>query len=185
MTIACSCHNSCPEVPDITVTQTVLQFDGTTSYFRDEYFDGPGTNFTLAYQPYSAASVQVALNSGVQRQGIDFNVLGAVIKMTSALVAGDKLHVMYFSADGTTAVTDFKTGMIVGYQGTAVPDGWLELDGVTSYTIADYVALHTYAVAQGLVLSATATEFVLKQVQVPLYDTALAVTVLAPGIIKT
>jgi hypothetical protein len=95
--VICGCHDCCPSAPEISITQTVIEVDGIAGYFKDEYFTGPGPAFTLAEEPISAESVEVILNSGVQRQPDDFTVTDDIVTFAAALDATDKVHIRYFA----------------------------------------------------------------------------------------
>lgn len=60
-----------------------------------ESFAGPGTVFVLPFTPTAAANVKVYQNGVFQRQGTHYTLAGATITMTSALVAGQELDVVY------------------------------------------------------------------------------------------
>lgn len=167
------CNNCCPEPADITINQQNLTLDGDSAFWQDEYFsysDADSTThriLTLDYVPYSSQSVQVALNSGVQRRGTDFVVSGQAIIMTVPLVSTDVVHIRYFSTTGahiplTYDTVGFMSSMVLGPT-DAAPEGWCLCDGTTEYSITEYATLYAYLQAEGsdLVLSVADGNFIL------------------------
>lgn len=200
MTWCPSCYqNSCPEAPDITINQTTIEFDGENAYFHDEYFSraagtvveaavGSGLYklITLAYTPVSNASVQLTRNALIQRQGIDFIVVGRYIYLTVGAELTDSFQVRSFSASGASAeIADVAAGTMLTYNGTTL-EGFLKMDGTTSYLVSAYPTLSAYLVANpDLYVSHDGTNFVLKQLFETVYDTASHAFISIPKWIKT
>ena len=191
--------NCCPEAPSsIVLLQTSSVVDGAVSMFRSERFTiGLGTvtadstgayvRMALAYQPISPASITLFKNGVQQRLGVDWAVVGKTIVLVDAAVASDDFTIKYFSSTQVSPdSSDIGVGTLVGFDyGTdtaLIPEGWLPCDGTTSLTIATYPALYAFATVHSLVLSFTATAFVLKSLTVTLYNGATLVAV--PAIIK-
>lgn len=177
-------HTCCPSpVSTINITQNVVQMDSETAFFVDERFTGAdvtGGVLTLSHTPHAAASVQLALNSGVQRLGVDFLVVGDKIQFVSFSPADtDVLHIRYFSTESGTATVpaadELPTGFTMGYSGATIPDGWLLMDGVTKvYDLAATETLYAFLGANAhLVLESGSDDsgdyHVLKAIQTPYY----------------
>jgi hypothetical protein len=177
-------HTCCPEpVSTINITQNILQMDGETAFFVDEHFVGSAVSngiLTLSYTPYAAASVQLSLNSGVQRLGVDFIVVGRKVQFISFVPqATDLLHVRYFSSESGAASivgdTGLATGFTMGYSSPSIPDGWLLMDGVTKvYDLAATEDLYAFLGSNlHLVLASssdgTGLYRTLKSIQTPYY----------------
>lgn len=86
-----------PTDPNDVVTKSyvdaaVIAGTGTEA---QESFAGPGTLFTLANTPVSAASVKVYVNGVFQTQGTLYTIAGAAITMGTALTASQTLDVVY------------------------------------------------------------------------------------------
>ena len=178
-------HTCAPEAPStINITQNIVQMDSETAFFVSEHFVGSQVTagvLTLSHTPHAAASVQLALNSGVQRLGVDYRVVGSTVQFISFVPqATDVLDVQYFSTEsGTTTVPSgdaFATGFTMGYSGATLPDGWLFLDGTTKvYDIVatealyGFLSLNTHFVASSGT-DGTGDYHVLKQIQTPYYS---------------
>lgn len=186
MSISCGARDSCPDAPDITINNTNLTLDGTTANFRDEYFQGPASTSTLAYLPYQNASVQIDRGGAVQRQGVDFTLdnTGQVITWAVPLVAGEEAHVSYFSVGNVAAVSAPQVGDQKPWAGSTAPAGWVLMDGATSLSRTTYASLFAFANPNGLVLSSTATTFILKELKMEIRDVASATTTLFNVVIK-
>lgn len=184
--LPCGCRDSCPSAPEITLNQTIIEMDGDTAFFRDEYFTTAGNVHVLAYTPYEAASVLVSRNSGVQRQPTDFIVQGNSIVLAAPLIAGEVLHVRYFATTGVSTLSgsSFPLGSIIGFGGATAPTGWLWMDGTTSYEVSLYSSFVTLATANSWLLSNNGTNFVIKARSVSYYDSATSTFVTDPAIVK-
>jgi hypothetical protein len=176
-------HTCCPEAPStINITQNVVEMDGDTAFFVDERFTGAQVVngvLTLSHVPYAASSVQLALNSGVQRLGVDFIVVGNKLQFVSfAPQASDILHVRYFSTE-TGAVTipsgtELPTGFTLGYSAANIPDGWLLMSAATTVTNGEATALlFAFLTANPHLINETPGEgvvsYTLKAIQTPYY----------------
>jgi hypothetical protein len=144
-------HSCCPEAPTtINVTQNIVELDGYETLWRDEYYTGAqvvADQLTLSYAPYAQASVQVILNSGTQRQGTDYTIIGNVITFTFTPAATDVIHVRYVTVGaGTVALNDgaFPVGTTIGYNGASAPTGWFMLDGDQVVTKAGHPVLYAF-----------------------------------------
>ena len=143
MSDSCNCnascvHQCCPEAPAISFSQTLVQINGSQVLFKDEYFGfndsvlTDGRTFELAAYPYQAESVQVFLNSGNQRQGIDFVIFGQQLKLINPIVSGDQIHVHYLSWSGENLVGSVAAiGEIISWGGNQAlaPTGFLLCNG--------------------------------------------------------
>jgi hypothetical protein len=172
-------HTACPEAPDITVTQNIIQMDGTTSFFVRQQFTGAQYlaigYLPLDYVPYARSSFVLILNTGVQQYTTDYTVQGDRAYLSFVPQAGDNITVRYFAlTDGSTAVTNdssLSTGMTMGFGGATIPDGWLDMDGSTSHALSAYPALAAWLVANPTYeASRTATHFVLRLLSSTFYD---------------
>lgn len=142
---------SCPEIVPVTVNQTIIQIEDSPAMHRTQQFtySGAGTQadkktLALDYFPYEPRSVNVVRNSGVQRYGVDYSVQGQYVVLTTALAdSNDEVYVTYLSVAGTVASQGASVGSIVAAAGTSL-DGFLRMDGTTSYLWADYASLKTY-----------------------------------------
>lgn len=189
-------HTCCPEAPStINITQNIIEMDGETAFFVDERFTGaeaPTGVITLDYTPYAAASVQVSLNSGVQRPVNDYVVVGKQVRLNFIPETTDKIHVRYFSKESGAAVvpggSELPTGFTMGYNGIGeAPDGWLYLDGVQTVTAA-HEDLFAYLVANTHLLTDYTpgdTTLTLRNIQTPYYDAESGTMQVGKTIIKT
>jgi hypothetical protein len=173
-------HTCCPEAPStINITQNIVEVDGTRALWVEHFFTGLQAKalgyLPLTYSPYARSQVLLMLNSGVQRLGTDFSVNANQILLSFEPADADVLHVKYFAlTDGTSTVTgdsSLAVGTLIGYGGTAIPDGWLDMDGTTSHALATYPTLAAWLLVNtDYELSRSATHFVLKRLQSPYYD---------------
>lgn len=189
-------HTCCPEAPStINISQNIVEMDGETAFFVDERFTGaeaPTGVITLDYTPYAAASVQVSLNSGVQRPVNDYVVVGKQVRLNFIPETTDKIHVRYFSKESGAAVvpggSELPTGFTMGYNGIGeAPDGWLYLDGVQTVTAA-HEDLFAYLVANTHLLTGYTpgdTTLTLRNIQTPYYDAESGTMQVGKTIIKT
>lgn len=141
--------SSCPEPVDVTVNNTIVSINGGTSVFQVDTFSYSGSHpnnqqFTLSHFPYEPRSVQVFLNSGAQRYGIDFQVLGNRVLMTNPLVDGDSLLVNYISVVGTLPSAAGGVGSIVSSVGESLGSAYLRLDGVSPHVWTNYSFLRLW-----------------------------------------
>ena len=160
----------CPEpVSTINIVQNIVNIDGETAFFVSENFVGAQVAagvLRLSHVPHAAASVQLALNSGVQRLGVDYRVVGGTIQFISFVPqATDVIDVRYFSTEsGATTVPSggvFETGFTIGYSGATLPDGWLFLDGTTKvYDIVATAALYAFLSINTYFVSSSGTDAV-------------------------
>ena len=103
MSIGSSCNNCSPEAPDITINETIITVNGTTTVWQSEAFaignstGGLGLAFTLAATPQAAKSVMVFLNGVVLRYTTDYTLATTTLTLAEAIVAGDVLAVRYWS----------------------------------------------------------------------------------------
>ena len=198
MTVSGYC-NSAPEAPSsITINETTIELDGTEVIWNVDRLtiglgnitvdsNGDYTRLTLTYDPISMDALQLISNSGTQRRGVDYTIIGRTIILTTPATAADEYLARYMTATTVSDTdTDMGVGSVRGYDygsSTAnVPAGWLAMDGVTSYSRATYVALYNYASTHSMVLSSTATTFVLRSLTTALYDGVTLVSI--PAIIK-
>ena len=188
--MATGIHTCCPApVGTVNVVQNIVEVDGSTGLFRDEYFTGDGVtkNFTLETVPYDVASVQVALNSGVQRRNVDWILYNDEVRFMVAPPSGAPVHIRYFAVSGVSTLQSatIPTGTMVGYSGATPPDGYVFMDGVTELDKTEYAELFSYATTHSLVLSTTSTTFILKNIQMTFFDAAANAPVTGSAIIKT
>lgn len=189
-------HTGCPEAPSaINITQNIVEMDGTRAFWVEQYLTGveyknqTPDRIVLEYVPYARSQVTVMLNTTVLLQGIDFVVDNDRIVLTFTPEDTDKLHVRYFAlTDGTSSVladSTLSTGMTLGFGGTTIPTGWLEMDGTTPHLNSSFLALSDWLTLNGdeLALSHDATSFVLKRIDTPYYNGTTLVT--GKTIIKT
>jgi len=193
-------HSCCPEAPStINITQNIVQLDGETTIFMDEQFMGSsvvGGLLTLSKTPYAAASVYVALNSGLQRQGVDYNVVNNKLFFLFDVAVSAVIHVKYMAVgDGvsinTVVGSGLTTGTIVGYGAAGIaPDGWVLMDGATKVYDTAYAALFAFLAAHlhltdgtGEHTDGTGDYYVLKSVATSYFDGSAFVT--GNTIIKT
>jgi hypothetical protein len=190
MTIPLNVNDTVPSAPAITINQTILQLDGNTAIFKDEYLDigdstgGLGIIFTLVAFPFQPESIILVRNSLVQRQNTDFFVDGNIVTLVSALGATDTLKISYFSVTGVSSYS--ARGTIIAYGGTVIPSGFISCDGVTAYSQTTYAALYAWLGLNlpSLILSTVGTiSFTLKSTFVTLYVGGVLQTV--QSIIKT
>lgn len=145
-------HSCCPEAPStINVTRNVIELDGETTVFRDEWFTGAqvsGGNITLSATPYTASTVQLALNALTQRLNVDYIVVGDRVALNFTPAPADVLHFRYLVVgEGTSTVvgSGLAVGTLVGYGSIGVaPDGWLLMNGTQQVTVAAYPDLHAF-----------------------------------------
>lgn len=182
--IACGCHDSCPDAPDINVNNTNVYIDGALANWRDEYFSGANSSLTLAYIPYQIGSILFIRNGTPQPYPTAWTIAQNILVPIPAMVAGEYAQVHYFAA-GNVAVTDsVAVGTMIPWPGSTAPAGYLFMDGTTSLSKATYPNLWAFVNTNSLYLSATATEFVLKDRDVEFYDVATVATVRHPAVIK-
>jgi hypothetical protein len=98
--------SSCPEPVNVTVNQNIISFENAPSIFQVEFFSYDAGHldnqlFTLVHFPYEPRSVQVFLNSGAQRYGIDFRVTGQKVFLLNPLTPGDGIAVHYMRVGGS------------------------------------------------------------------------------------
>ena len=97
--------NCCPEAPDITIHQTIIQSDGLPQRFRQEKSgvdwtpSGVAPHIVLAATPVSAASVKLFINGSLQMQGVDYTIDGAEITLAQALPSGASAAAEYVSTE--------------------------------------------------------------------------------------
>lgn len=157
-------HSHCPEAPStINVTQNIVQLDGQVTVWVDEQYTGadvPSRMLTLSGVPYSASSILLSLNSGVQRLGEDFTAYNNKIVFEFDLKPTDTIHVRYVRVgEGVSALVgaDLPFGTMVGYATLlAPPSGWLKMDGTTRVYNTVYSDLYGF-LASNLHLTTTGT----------------------------
>lgn len=159
-------NGSCPEVPTtITLENNNIQFNGANAGWREQTSLGSAMvdniSLTLSFYPVDDGAVAVFLNSGVQRQGTDYTVDGNIVTMTAALLDEDEIMVRYFSYDAALASGTVQIGQIIWQASAGAPSGYNAADGATSYTIADYPSLYAHCTTNSLILSETATTFII------------------------
>lgn len=182
--------NSYPETPEITINEVNVNIDSARVRFVTEAFTTASAAFTagantiqLSYFPITAGAVGMALNSGVQGQAgsgsaNNFSVSGSIVLLGFTPTSEDTMYFTYMAYDASaTDDNDEVIGMMKSWAGTTAPSGWLLLDGVTSYTIADYPELYSFATTNGLILSFTTTNFVLKELKTVMQSGGAAVQV--------
>jgi hypothetical protein len=154
-----------PEASAVTVNETNLQFNGANADWYEERFVQAdltdSTTLTLANYPVSSGSISLFLNSGAQRQTVDYTVSGNMIVMTNAITASDIIMVRYFAYTATVELGTVPVGSVLWQASAVAPAGYNFANGLASYVISDYAALYTYCTANSLVLSETATNFVI------------------------
>lgn len=97
-----SSSNCCPDAPDITVYNTIIEIDGAAAGFKVESkvigdsASSAGLVFTLGFTPVSNASVQVAVNKLVL-EASDFTVSGTTVTLVTAIEAGDEVDFRYMA----------------------------------------------------------------------------------------
>lgn len=174
-------HTNCPEpVSTINITQNIIEMDGTRAFWDEVYttgevYIGAGGFIALPYTPYARSQVTLILNTAVMRQGPDFTVANDRVYLNFTPALTDLLHVRYFAlTDGSSSIladSTISAGMTVGFGGTVIPTGWLELDGSTSHLQSSYPVLWAWLqLNTGYVLSSTATHFVLNKIDTPFYN---------------
>ena len=138
-------HTCCPEpVSTINITQNVVEMDGTRAFWVEQQFLGSeyvvASGFELDYVPYARSQLSLMLNSGAMRQGPDFTVTASRVYLTFVPAADDKIVIRYFAlTDGTSSVladSTLTTGMTMGFGGTVIPEGWVDMDGATALSRA-------------------------------------------------
>lgn len=198
-----SCYESnSPEIVPVTVNQTVIQINDSPAMFRTDTFSygavADNRTFALTYYPYEPKAVEVYLNSGAQRYGVDYSVQGQFVVMTSALVSGDMILVRYLSVSGAVASQANSVGMLIASSGPTL-DGFLRMDGTTSNLWSSFPTLMNWFWADGtgisagllnpadtaepgktrradLLIACTGTNFTLKLLQDTSYDGVQLVT---------
>lgn len=139
-------HTCCPEAPStINITQNIIEMDGTRAFWVEQSFLGSqyvaATGFALTYVPYARSQLSLLLNSGAMRQGPDFTVTASRVYLTFVPAADDKIVIRYFAlTDGTSSVladSTLTTGMTMGFGGTVIPEGWVDMDGTTPLSRAE------------------------------------------------
>lgn len=169
-------QNSYPEVPDITINATTINVDGAEVAWFNEYFTTVSASYNstsktiqLAHWPVSAEAVQLSLNGVVQGEAAsgdlkNFSVSGDIVTLYFTPLVTDDIHIQFYGYVSTSDTGDDEpVGTMRAYAGAVAPSGWLFMDGVTSHLIASFPALYSHANTNGLLLSSTATNFVLKQ----------------------
>jgi hypothetical protein len=103
MDSSCSANNCCPEAPDITINNTVIESDGLAARTRQEVlgtaWNFVGATITLLYTPIAAASVNVFVNGVLQRLTVDYTLSGKVITFVTMPPANAVVQVVYISSD--------------------------------------------------------------------------------------
>jgi len=178
---SCGYSSSCPEPVNVTINNQVVQIDDAPAMNRVDLFSfgdsADNRTFDLSFFPYEPRSVQVYLNSGAQRYGTDYTVQGQYVILTNALVSGDQILVRYISVDGYVSSQTSTIGMLVSFSpGTGTIDGFLAMDGTTTYLWTNYPTLQSWfndptngaARRNDLLQSHDGSSFVLKA----LYDTS-------------
>ena len=158
--------------------------DGNTTIWVDEQYTGAnlvGRLLTLGGIPYSSASIQVSLNSGVQRLGADFTAYNNKIVFTFDPAVTDIIHVRYIKVgEGVSALVgaNLATGTMVGYATLqSPPSGWLTMNGTTKVYDTVYANLFAF-LASNLHLTTTGTTasdgtgtyYTLKSITTSYYD---------------
>lgn len=130
-------HSSCPEGPStINVTQNIVTLDGEKTVWAEDQFRGDevlNRKITLRKTPYSPAAVHLYLNSGAQRAGVDYTVLGNVVSFTFDPDPADSIYVKYVHVSGglvSLADSGVSVGTLVGFGSGTPPFGWFKMDGV-------------------------------------------------------
>lgn len=178
-------HSHCPEAPSvINVTQNIVELDGQTTIWVDEQYTGAdlvGSMLTLGGIPYSASSILVSLNSGVQRIEEDFTAYNNKIVFTFTPALTDIIHVRYIKVgEGVSALVgaNLAVGTMVGYATLqAPPSGWLVMNGTTKVYSTVYSALFGF-LGSNLHLTTTGTTavdgngtyYTLKSITTSYYD---------------
>ena len=173
-------HTCCPSpVSTINITQNIIEMDGTRAFWAEKYLTGAQYKaagyIQLDHVPYTRSQATLILNSGVQRQPYDFAISGDKVYLAFVPNDADLIHFKYFAlTDGTSNVVNDSTlpvGSMIGFSGSSIPDGWLDMDGTTSHACASFVGLTAWLVANpDYAKSNDGTNFVLKALNTPYYD---------------
>lgn len=152
---------SCPEIVPVTVHQTIVQIEDSPAMYRTQRFkhssvqvDGKVTadnkTLSLDYFPYEPASVLLVRNTGVQRFGVDFDVQGQYVVLTTPIIdADEEIFVTYLSVAGTVASQGGAVGSIVSAAGTTLT-GYLRFENSTSHVWNTYSALRNWFWGDGV-----------------------------------
>jgi hypothetical protein len=146
-------HSHCPEAPStINVTHNSIKLDGGSTIWADDQFTGAevvAQKLTLSKVPYSAASVDVVLNSGVQRLNVDYTISGDIITFNPGVTIdpADVINVKYVYVGGglvSIQSSGVAVGTMVGFGGAVAPEGWLKMDGIQKVNIEYYGDLYAF-----------------------------------------
>ena len=189
-------HTCCPEAPStINITQNIIEMDGTRAFWAEKYLTGAQYlavgYILLDYVPYTRSQASLVLNSGTQRQPTDFVIDGNKVYLAFTPQPDDKLHFRYFAlTDSTSTIVNdstLPTGSMIGFSGTTIPDGWLDMDGTTKHTLSVYPNLVIWLVANPDYYTVLGGDdegkFTLRSLNTPYYDGTTLVT--GKTIIKT
>lgn len=182
-------NTCCPESPStINITQNIVEMDGTRAFWCEDRLLGSAynssTGIVLRYVPYARSQLSLLLNTAQMRQGVDFAVSENAVYLTFVPQPDDKIVVRYFAlTDGTSSVLADSTlvpGMTMGFSGSAIPDGWLDMDGDTVYAKAapndhlwDFLDVNRDYLVEGSFAGET---FKLKLLNTPFYNGTTLVT---------
>jgi hypothetical protein len=95
-----------PSLSQVLTSITNFQFIADNlkySGYRDEYFTGGPSSYTLEYPPLSESSVFVFLNSGAQVVTNDYTVVGTTLSLNFTTTTNDALLVKYLANFGNSA----------------------------------------------------------------------------------
>jgi hypothetical protein len=135
-----ACQTSIPEFPDVTVNQTIIQFDGSEGLIRQELLSLDINNQDeLSGVPVSAASVHLSVNGVIQRQNADYTVNGQTITLLATPPEGSSVVAYYMSTSGSTS--SVPVGTILANGSDSLPSGFLVCNG-DSYPIEGYELLY-------------------------------------------
>ena len=97
--------NSCPEAPDITVNQTILNIDDEPALFVQDAFvrgdstGGLGLVFTFSKLPYESYNVIVSRNGVIGALTTDYTINSQTLTLVNALGSDEKLLAFYMSLE--------------------------------------------------------------------------------------
>ena len=174
-------HTCCPESPStINIVQNIVEMDGTRAFWAEKYLTGAeykaaGNYIQLDHVPYTRSQATLILNSGVQRQPYDFAISGDKVFLAFVPNDADLIHFKYFAlTDGTSNVVNdssLPVGSMIGFSGSSIPDGWMEMDDGSTHLKATYPALWAWLVINtDYAVASDETTFTLKSLSTPYYD---------------
>lgn len=162
--------DSYPEPTSVTVNENVTQYNGINARWVEEVFTGASLvnhkSGALSYFPVANGAVTLFLNSGAQRQGVDYVLSANMFAMVSPLLDADVVMVKYLAYDTAVPDQELQVGQIVFSANNSAPTGFIVADGTTAHSKEDYAVLYAFATTYSLVLSEDATTFTLKDLSI-------------------